>query len=188
MYGLAVIIILYFYVKLAMWVAKKLVIKRESNKWKWGIRASVALIFILIPTADSILGHIYFSHLCGTESGVKIYQTVELPAEYWDEKGMAKFYKGNGDLDLPLLKNRFEETSSTNSYSSLFGIDETHQQLVDKSNKTVLGEVVSFMYWGGWFSRNFTPHDSAMDCKELHGNLFWHEFYVRFFKPAVTSK
>ncbi|MBI5439047.1 MAG: hypothetical protein HY936_08920 [Nitrosomonadales bacterium] len=145
------------------------------------------LVFIL-PFADEIAGQVYFNHLCATEAGVKVYQTVELPAEYWDGQGKAKFFKENGDLDHPLLKNRFGEPSLTKPYPSFFRVDETHQQLADNSNRKILGEVVSFMYWGGWISRNFSPHNTAVDCKEFHGNQFWHDFYVRFFKPAPSTR
>ena len=115
MYGLAVIIVLYFYVRLAMWIAKKLAGRRESKQWKWGIRAAVALIFILIPTADSIVGHLYFNHLCSTEASVRIYQTVELPAEYWDKTGKLKFYdETNGNIRPPMDQYYWE--SRTEKY------------------------------------------------------------------------
>lgn len=188
MWGLAVVIALYFYIRFAIWIARKLAGKRESKRWKWGVRSAVALMLILVPTVDSILGHLYFNHLCSTEAGAKVYQTVELPAEYWDGQGRARFFKENGDLNHSLLMDRFSEPSTTKSYSSFFKIDERHQQLVDKSNHVVLGEVVNFMYWGGWVTRNFSPHNTSIDCEDFHGNKFWHDFYVRFFKPATSTR
>jgi len=188
MSGLGIIIGLYFYIRLAIWVVRKLAGECESKQVKWGVRVAVALVFSLIPMWDVILGRIYLNYLCSTEAGVKVYQTVELPADYWDGLGRAKFFKENGDLDHSFLKNRFGETSSTKPYSSFFRIDETHRQLVDNSTQKILGEVVSFMYWGGWISRNSGLHNTAVDCKEFHGNQFWHGFYVRFFKSTTFSK
>ncbi|MGA8148236.1 MAG: hypothetical protein WB870_11770 [Gallionellaceae bacterium] len=158
-----------------------LIIKRISRRWLKGL---MVVIWILIPTGDEIVGRVYFNHLCSTEGGVKVYQSVELPAEYWDDKGVGKFFKVNGDLDHSFFRGRFEELSFTNPYSSALGIDETRQKVVDKSNQVVLGEVVSFMFWGGWFSRNFPAQDTAVDCKAFHGNRFWHEFYMGLFKPV----
>ncbi|MEO6976386.1 MAG: hypothetical protein ABI144_11035 [Gallionella sp.] len=146
------------------------------------------VLVFLLPFSDDIVGRIYFNHLCESEGGVRVYQTVELPAEYWDAQGRPKFFKGNGDLNHSLLNNRFGEPSTTKSYSTLFGIDESHQQLIDNSNQKILGEVISFMYWGGWVSRDLSPHNTAVDCKEFHGNQFWNDFYLRFFKPAKSER
>lgn len=180
MFGLSILLAVVIYVWLARFVTKR--IKNRVAKY------AVIAIFILIPTWDIIPGKLYFNHLCENEAGVKVYQTVELPAEYWDEQGKAKFFKENGDLNHPFLKNRFGEPSLTKPYPSFFRIDETHQKLVNNSNQEILGEVVSFMYWGGWISRNLSPHNTAVDCKEFHGNQFWHDFYVRLFKPATSTR
>lgn len=160
-----------------------LILKRISSRWLKGL---VVVIWILIPTGDEIAGHLYLNHLCSTEAGVKVYQTVELPAEYWDAQGKPKFLKENSDLNYSFLKNRFRESTSEKVYPSLFKIDEMHYKLVDNSNQKVLGEVINFMYWGGWVVRDFSPHNNAVDCKEFHGKQFWHNFYVRFFQPVAS--
>lgn len=174
-------------------VVAVLVAVKVSQLPKMGIVKFVAgagtfVLVFLLPFADDIAGRIYFNHLCSTEAGVKVYQTVELPAEYWDAQGKPKFFKENGDLNHSLLMNRFGEPSTTNSYSAIFGIDESHQQLVDNSNQKTLGEVITFMYWGGWVSRDISLHNTAVDCKEFHGNKFWNGFYLRFFKPATSTQ
>ncbi len=150
--------------------------------------AGTFVVVFLLPFSDDIAGRIYFNHLCETEGGVRVYQTVELPAEYWDAQGRPKFFKENGDLNHSLLNNRFGEPSTTKSYSTFFGIDESHQQLIDNSNQKILGEVISFLYWGGWVSRDLSPHNTAVDCKEFHGNQFWNGFYVRFFKSTKSAR
>jgi hypothetical protein len=180
MIGLSMLLAVVIYV----WLAR-LVVKRVKSKTA---KFAVIALLTLIPTWDIVPGKIYFNHLCETEAGVKAYRTVELPAEYWDEKGQAKFFKKNGDLDHSILKNRFGEPSLTKPNSAFFGIDQTHQQLVDNSNQEILGEVVSFMYWGGWISRYLSPHNSAVDCENFHGNQFWHDFYVRFFQPTTPIR
>lgn len=136
--------------------------------------------------ADEITGRLYFNHLCATEAGVKVYRTVELPAEFWDAEGRARFLRANGDLDKHLLGSRFDEPVLTKQYSSMFQINKRHQQLVDTNSQLLLGEVISFMYWGGWVSRNLAPHIRAIDCQRLHGNRFWSDFYSKFFEPAIS--
>lgn len=189
MYGLAVIIVLYFYIRLAMWIAKKLVGKRESKQWKWGVRAAVALIFVLIPTADSILGHLYFNHLCSTEAGVKVYQTVELPAEYWDENGKPKFFNQYGNLQRDLWINKLDEPPGrVEPYSTVFAIDKDTSFVKERTSQKVLAEVTTFRYWGGWFAQSFTPHNSAASCEFVTGQNFGRNFYGQLFKPATATR
>ena len=154
MWGLAVVIALYFYVRLAMWIARKLAGRRESRQWKWVVRIAVALVFVLIPTWDIILGHLYLNHLCSTEAGVKVYQTVELPAEYWDEHGAVKF---------PLVKDNYISSYKENRISRFFQIDRSVYSLSDKLGKVLVEDVV-FRNWGGWVVRAFSPHNTAVSC------------------------
>jgi hypothetical protein len=178
MIGLMMLLALVIYV----WLAR-LAVKFIANRTA---KYAVAALFILIPTWDIVLGRLYLNYLCSTEAGVKVYRTVKLSSEYWDTNGRAKFLKQNGDFDSTFFKGRFKESRLTVPIGPFFKIDEIRQQLVDSSNQKVLGEVVSFMYWGGWVSRNSGLHNSATDCGEFHGNKFWFEFYSRFFQRSET--
>jgi len=171
----------------ALWIAVKIAkrFKPVAVRLVWGL--GVFLLIFFLPFADEIAGRIYFNHLCATEAGVKVYQMVELPAEYWDEHGKAMFFKENGDLNRAVLGDRFDEPMLTKPYSSIFRINERHQQLIDNNTHEVLGEVINFMYWGGWISRNLSPNRSATDCKEFHGNKFWNDFYSKLFKQVSSS-
>jgi hypothetical protein len=173
---------------LSLWLAIKLAkrFKRRSAKIAGGV--GIFLLGFAVLFGDEIVGRIYFSYLCSTEAGVKVYQTAELSTEYWDANGKPKFFRPNGDLDKRALGDRYSETALTKPYSSFFRINERHQQLLDNSTHEILGEVINFMYWGGWVSWNFSPHRSAIDCPEFHGNIFWNDFYLRFFKPANSLK
>ena len=189
MWGLAVIIALYFYTRLAIWVARKLAGKRESKQWKWGVRAAVTLVFVLIPTWDSILGHIYFNHLCATEAGVKVYQTVELPAEYWDAQGKPKFFNEQGYLDHQFWVNTLDETSgNVERYSSIFAIDKDAFLVKEKSSKKRLEEIITFGFGGGGVSRNFSPHNTAASCEFIRASDFSPNFYGQLFKSATSTR
>lgn len=172
----------------SIWIAVKVAKRFKQGSAKLAAGVGIFLLVFFVPFADEIAGRIYFNHLCATEAGVKVYQTVELPAEYWDEQGRARFFKVNGDLDQAALRGRFAEPALTKRHSSIFKIDERHHQLVDNSTHKILGEVINYMYWGGWVSWNFSPDKSAIDCKEFHGYNFWKSFYSNFFKPVKFSE
>lgn len=139
--------------------------------------------------ADEIAGRIYLSYLCATEAGVKVYQTVELPREYWDEEGRAKFIIREGylDFDESMLGNHFFRKSSSQSHSSFFRINRDSYQLVDRRTQSVVGEDVNFRYWGGWVARNLSPNISATGCNRDQVGYFT-DVLKKVFKPANTKE
>lgn len=150
------------------------IIKRlPSKKVKW----AATVIFVLIPTWDEVAGRIYFEYLCATEAGVKVHQTVELPAEYWDEQGKPKFYdEKNGNFYLS--KDYPTELKIEKNYSFLY-IDKLVTHLRDQKKDKLFSERVSYMHWGGWIRRNLSPHNTATSCSnnlEQYGNFIKQTF------------
>lgn len=169
-----------------IWAAVKVAkrFKRGSAKLASGL--GVFVLAFLVPFADEIAGHLYLSYLCTTEAGVKVYQTVELPAEYWDEGGKPKLrtFKSNIPGIIALvgtIEPFFEESSFTEPYSPLFHVEKAGFRLREINSKRTVGEVIYFRYWGGWLARNFSPDHSATSCdlKNLDG---WE--YNIFKRPA----
>jgi hypothetical protein len=159
----------------------------QRTRWKrWVASLTAALVVVLIPTWDEIAGGLYFNHLCETQAGVKIYQTVELPAEYWDERGRPKFYdEGNGNFNLEGYGIEYK----TGVRSSLLHIDDAGYRRIDKRSGEILGEVVDFRYWGGWVARNLSLHNTAIRCDggaERSISLIKQIFRTNHF-PAHTS-
>jgi hypothetical protein len=153
MIGLSILLAVVIYVWLVRLVAKR--IKNRAAKY------AVIAIFILIPTWDIIPGKLYLNYLCENEAGVKVYQTVELPAEYWDVQGRPKFYdETNGNMHLPL--DKYEWKSRTEEYP--FNVEKNISDMKEKNTEKILNERVVFTYWGGWISRNFAPHNTATSC------------------------
>ena len=145
-----------------IWIAVKVAkhFERRSTKLVVGLLAFLLVFFV--PFADEIAGRIYLNHLCATEAGVKVYQTVELPAEYWDEQGRAKFYdERNGNFYLEAYRVEYK----SGVYSSFFHIDNAGYNRVDGRSGQALGEVTDFRYWGGWIKRNLSPHNTAIRCE-----------------------
>lgn len=156
------------------------IILKIGNRFKTG-GAKLAIsvgIFLLIFVAlfgDAIVGRIYLNYLCTNETGVNVYQTVELPAEYWDEQGKPKLRTFKSDTPGIILVGTsepiFEETSFTEPYSHFFHVEKAGFRLREINSKRTVGEVTYFMYWGGWLARNFSPDRSATSCdlKKLNG-------------------
>jgi hypothetical protein len=157
---------------LFLWLAIKLAkrFKRRSTKLAGGV--GIFLLGFTVLFGDEIAGGIYLNYLCNTEAGVKVYQTVELPAEYWDENGKPKFYDDkNGNFTLEGYRVDYE----TGVYSSFFHVDNAGYKRAEVRSGQVLGEVTDFRHWGGWIKRNFNPAGpSANSCenrKEHSNNL-----------------
>ncbi len=189
MYAIALIVVGYFYVRLGIWTAKWAKRKFQSRKAKWLAVMAVAAIFVLIPIGDEVGGRIYFNHLCATEAGAKVYQTVELPGEYWDEKGKPRFFNRYGYLDHDFWVKRLDESDSqVDRYSSVFSIDKDVAAVRERTSQKVLGEVTTFRYWGGWMRRFVSPHNTANSCEFVRQSDFSRSFYGRLFKPAQSSE
>lgn len=139
--------------------------------------------------ADEIAGRIYLNHLCTTEAGVKVYQTVELPAEHWEAGGRPKFFNKHGYLEHNFWVKELDESGGhVERYSSAFFIDKDISPVKERTNQKVLAEITTFRYWGGWVRRNFSPHNTANSCEFIADPNFSRSFYGQLFKPAISSK
>lgn len=163
------------------------IVKRISNKWGKGI---AIVILILIPTGDAIVGHLYLNYLCSTEAGVKVYQTVELPAEYWDEKGRPNFFNTYGNLERDFWVSKLDEPAGdVKRYSTFFAIDKDTSLVKEKSSQKMLAEIITFRYWGGWLARNFDLiHNTANSCEFISAPDFSRNFYGSIFKSATLTR
>jgi len=153
----------------SIWIAVKVArrFKRTSVRFVGGI--GIFLLVFLAPFVDEIVGRMYFDHLCATEAGVKVYRTMELPDEYWDDEGRPrlKAFRSNtpGIINLVgIRKPIFQQIGFTKPYSKSFHIDSTGFRLQEISSGKVFGEINYYRYWGGWLARNFTTHNSAISC------------------------
>lgn len=186
---------------LSIWISRKVVKRIERPGAKRATGIGIFLLVFLVPFADEIAGRIYLSHLCATQASVKVYKTVELPAEYWDEQGKPRFIKENGDLDQSLFGERFEWHSIRQPYlSSLFlKVDAGHWQLAVRDTQEILGERITFHWLGGWLE-DFSPAPTrGASCPLLSEQYSGDEyirrqyereqgFYSKVFHPATSSK
>jgi hypothetical protein len=172
----------------SIWIAFKIAKRFKRPGARFGGGVGIFLLVFCVPFADEIAGGIYFNYLCTTKAGVKVYQTVELPAEYWDEGGSARFIQQEGSLefDESMLGNRYTRKSTLHSQSVFFRIDRDSYQLIDSQTQSILGEDVNFMYWGGWISRNFSPNISAIGCSRYQVGYFT-DVLKQVFKQAKSN-
>ena len=173
----------------AIWIAFKISKRFTQPGKKVAAGIGVFILTFLLPFADEIAGTIYFNHLCTTQAGVKVYKTVELPAEYWDERGRAMFFNQQGYIDRDFWAKKINESGGRmERYSSVFGIDKDNSTVVDKEKGDLLGEIITFRHWGGWLRRNFSPENTADSCQFIHDQNFSRNFYGRLFKPSHSFK
>ena len=183
------LLLIIVWLPVSLWAATK-ISKRYtcgSLKRKFSIGVLLFIAIFLIPFADGIAGRFYFNYLCATKAGVKVYQTVELPAEYWDEEGSPRFkVYGGADNRSVMFKMsgeewedaRFEYGSFTTLFSKIFHIDEAGFRLRERQSEKTIGEILYFRYWGGWLSRNFSPSNSAISCDMENFNGWKYEIFI----------
>ncbi len=172
----------------AVWVAVKVLQLPKMGVAKLAAGVGTFVLVFLLPFADDIAGRIYFNHLCSTEAGVKVYQTVKLPAEYWDAQGNANFFNVYGYLNHQFWVNKLDESGGrVERYPSIFDIDKVITPVKERISQKQLAEVTTFHYWGGWIKRNLSPHNTASTCEFMDAPDFSRNLYGQLFKPAVTS-
>lgn len=141
MFGLAFLIVCGLYVTLALFVAKR--IGRHRNKT---IAKLVTLVvFTLIPTWDIIPGQLYHAYLCKTHGGVKVLKTIEMEKIYFLPDGQPDEKK--------LLEVLDWQTTVDRSYSKIFHIARYQATLFYRKDRSHLGTVTDFWYYGGWFKK-----------------------------------
>jgi hypothetical protein len=167
-------------------VGKKFIKKSLTLKIIGGL--AIFLIMLLLPVSDEIAGRIYFNHLCETEAGVKVYQTIELPAEYWDEDGNPKFYKGANNNDVPSYAFKrlgIDIDGEWVEKKRLLQVIQFGTVVNEKKSGKKYSEVVRFGYTGGWIMRELTPHPSGLSCR---GGSFYDELVQQQFIPAKEER
>ncbi|MCH8079705.1 MAG: hypothetical protein IIA06_08005 [Proteobacteria bacterium] len=155
MVGLIVLVVCIIYISIALFSIYKVKgIKKKSI---------VLLVFILIPTADVIVGKIYFRYLCNTQSGQFVYKAVELEDEYYFEAGEVDVTKHGrypniyaiakgGEVNIVKARVDFDMPFSaiTTNQSDLFHITKWAYYIKQKDTGELLSESIAFLYKGGW--------------------------------------
>lgn len=175
-----------------IWIAVKIAKRFKPGATRIAGGVGIFLLLFALPFGDEIAGRIYLSYLCANEAGVKVYQTVELPAEYWDGGGRPKFsiYEGDNHKTMFLIgaskfeDARFEYSMYSEPFSSFLHIDKTGFRLRERESGKILGEILYFRYWHGWVARNLSLDRSGTSC-EMKNLDDWH---FNIFRPSAAKK
>ena len=157
----------------SIWIAVKIAKRFKPGGIRFAGGVGVFLLLFFLPFSDEIVGRIYLNHLCATEAGVKVYQTVELPAEYWGVDGKPKFLNARGVLSKEVLGDRFKWHSvSEPSVNWFIKIDKKRWLLRDGKSKRDLGEKVTFIRYYGWLNQ-FSPASRVGEsCRDVWADKY----------------
>jgi len=173
--GLAVLFFIALYIGGAIWLVRS----RKTRRGKW----IAAIIALLLPTTDAVLGRIYLQQLCNTEGGLKVYRVAEgvkgfmeqgATTDYWVKNHGYRFTEGSipggkynrfsrqgdkiiqkWDVTKPKSKYRARYIGSEGIYSK-----GTYQVEVI-ANKEVLATYTSLAFSGGWAERFLAQFSGA---------------------------
>ena len=122
--------------------------RAKTPKKKWAAGLVAAVIVILIPTWDVIVGRFQFTYLCATESGIQVNRRVKLGPEYravqfpdthleYDQMPIAKRY--------PYIHDWSENIAGPGNIAYAF------EAIRDAQTGETLGTFTSYFWGGGWF-------------------------------------
>ncbi len=166
------------YIAIAWAILKRL----PNKKAKW----IAAAVFVLIPTWDEITGRIYFQYLCEAEGGSKIYKTVELPKEYFNQQGKADLKLSKKQGAFLEIADRYVTSHSGQTVSKTFRIDKTTITVKDTVTNAVLASNTYFLHFGGWVINNTGAQVRGTSCPQ-GTDEYYNRFYSSIFKPAKTN-
>ena len=131
----------------------------KKPHWRWVSRGLLLVVLLFLPFADQIIGRIYFNHLCDTEAGLHVYQTVELGPKFYHEDGSPRFMDSKGKLDSSVFNGRYEfKKESLDRYVEIVVIEKRIHSIIDTTTGTALGSFTQFTYRGGWLNNYFSYH------------------------------
>ena len=187
MIALTILVVLVVYLLIAVLVTWAIAKRQKSGKAIWLAGFFSVVVFVLIPTWDSLLGSIYLQYLCAKEGGAKIYKTMNVGPEFILKPGDIDYNTAGrlpakgGELNMKKLAERFSFKTKSEQVSSFFRIEKHIYVIKDTVTGDVMGTSVSFLHFGGWLLNNFAPHVTANRCPR---GVDYDQFHRNIFKPV----
>lgn len=106
--------------------------------------------------------------LCAIDGGIKVYETVKLPADKFNQWGQANFYRptqGENALGPAYRLRTVVDYLRKNGAS----IRRYHVQVIRSSDEVLLGESIGYDRGGGDIPGPWQP--SSYSCPEKHGEI-----------------
>ena len=137
------------------------------------ISTVAALIASACATPSQMAVDEEVKRLCAVDGGIKVYETVRLPSDKFNQWSQVNFYiPGNGENSLGseyIFKREIQELANAKGHSSheLTAL-RIYYSVIRKSDEKVLGEAISYGRGGGdipgpWHPSTFhcPPHPEA---------------------------
>lgn len=207
--GLAVLVIIVAYIAIAFMVVRAI----KSKGWK----IAISLVFLLLPTADALVGRLFLKYVCATEGGLQVAKAVEgvegfyddtkRPLPEWIVKHGYQYVEGK-DLDGELMrlergpndgvverkairprsKYRLERSSERSA-----GFTRSEYRVRETATNDVLARYVNISYAGGWVERLLGAFSDAggsfAGACYVGAQRIWPDQIVKSaLKPAQLSK
>ena len=138
---------------------------------------------------DEIVGEMYHGYLCENKSGVHVNNIIELPAVYWNKDKELNIFNKKGYLSREFWISKIDSSKGkVERYSSILNIDKDTSKIIYKDNNTLLAEIVTYRFWGGWLRRLFSLHNNAESCSFIQDKKFTINTYKKLFVlPSLTN-
>lgn len=133
----------------------------------WGLLMGWLFVPVYLLYGRTALLNAEVRELCAKDGGVKVFETVRLPAERFDKRGMLKAYRlTQGENALgPDYIYKMESQYFRKGDSNDVAIWKTHTKVFRRSDGKLLGESVSYTRRGGDFPGPW--HPSSYICPDL---------------------
>ncbi len=150
---------------------------------------SIFGIAFFLLFGDEIIGKMYLDYLCKTKAGVNVNNTIELPVEYWNKNKELNVFNKQGYLNRDFWISKIDSSKgNVERHSSVLSIDKDTSKIIYKENNTLLAEIVTYRFWGGWLRRLFSLHNSAKSCSFIQDKNFTKKTYKKLFVlPSFTN-
>lgn len=160
----------------------------KKTHWRWLSRGSLFVVLFFLPFADQIIGRYYFDHLCETEGGLHVYQTVELGPEFYHEDGSPRFMDSKGRFDSSIFNGRYEfKKESLDRYVEIVVIEKRIHSIIDTTSGNTLGSFTQFTYRGGWLNNYFSYHRGGIGCNG-YGYKTTYDGFIKFVLVPAEDK
>jgi hypothetical protein len=154
----------------------------KSRRWlPWAMVLGILFLWLVVPTARKMYYDAMVRDLCAKDGGVKVYETVALPADMFNSRGQINFFKPiKGEYALgPEYIFKEERVYFRNTHPAVW---RTHYRIVRRSDLKTLSEAVIYTRRGG---DPIAPwHDSSFSCPGTHEIPFIENTYV----PLTTGE
>jgi hypothetical protein len=124
---------------------------------------AIAAIGLILSGCEKARLDAQVRELCAKDGGIKVYETVKLPADSFDEWGMLKVYKPTQGENALGPEYRFHH--DTHFYKKGNPqMSRSHYKIVRRSDSKLLGETVLYGRGGG--DMPSPMHESSFHCPE----------------------